>query len=195
MSVLKNVGVIGAGQMGCGIAHVAALAGYTVTLYDLSSERLAKGRVPIREGSCQGACERWLCSSTRGAPQTASVTPARSSNTSPGSRPSLSAGLPALSEETQIPLGVPSSEGASACAIIADSRVLKASASAPQRRPVNAKTRPRPAKAAGRRHRAATSGAAMRHARRPRRWPHRQRPPAPRATPPRLPPQRPLARA
>ncbi|MCA0255220.1 MAG: 3-hydroxybutyryl-CoA dehydrogenase [Proteobacteria bacterium] len=47
MSVLKNVGVIGAGQMGCGIAHVAALAGYTVTLYDLSPERLAKGLATI----------------------------------------------------------------------------------------------------------------------------------------------------
>ncbi|MCX8999176.1 3-hydroxybutyryl-CoA dehydrogenase [Rhizobiaceae bacterium BDR2-2] len=36
---MTKIGVIGAGQMGCGIAHVAALAGYDVTLYDLSRDR------------------------------------------------------------------------------------------------------------------------------------------------------------
>jgi 3-hydroxybutyryl-CoA dehydrogenase len=39
-SEIKTVGVIGAGQMGCGIAQVAAAAGYRVQLYDLSSERI-----------------------------------------------------------------------------------------------------------------------------------------------------------
>jgi 3-hydroxybutyryl-CoA dehydrogenase len=38
--VIKTVGVIGAGQMGNGIAHVAALAGYDVLLHDLSKERV-----------------------------------------------------------------------------------------------------------------------------------------------------------
>ncbi|WP_310621921.1 3-hydroxybutyryl-CoA dehydrogenase [Flexibacterium corallicola] len=37
---LKNIGVIGAGQMGNGIAHVCALAGYDVILYDINSENL-----------------------------------------------------------------------------------------------------------------------------------------------------------
>ncbi len=37
---MTKIGVIGAGQMGCGIAHVSALAGYDVTLYDLSQERI-----------------------------------------------------------------------------------------------------------------------------------------------------------
>ncbi len=37
---LKRIGIIGAGQMGNGIAHVCALAGYDVTLNDLSEERL-----------------------------------------------------------------------------------------------------------------------------------------------------------
>jgi len=37
---IQNVGVIGAGQMGNGIAHVCALAGYTVLLNDLSGDRL-----------------------------------------------------------------------------------------------------------------------------------------------------------
>ena len=32
--MIKIVGVVGAGQMGCGIAHVMALAGYTVQLVD-----------------------------------------------------------------------------------------------------------------------------------------------------------------
>ncbi|TWD53548.1 3-hydroxyacyl-CoA dehydrogenase [Agrobacterium vitis] len=38
--MIKNVGIVGAGQMGCGIAHVCSLAGYKVTLYDLSKERI-----------------------------------------------------------------------------------------------------------------------------------------------------------
>ena len=37
---IKTVGVIGAGQMGTGIAHVCALAGYEVTLNDLSAEKV-----------------------------------------------------------------------------------------------------------------------------------------------------------
>ena len=40
---LKRIGVIGAGQMGNGIAHVSALAGYDVILNDLSEDRLQKG--------------------------------------------------------------------------------------------------------------------------------------------------------
>ncbi|TWF50352.1 3-hydroxybutyryl-CoA dehydrogenase [Neorhizobium alkalisoli] len=39
-TVMKNIGVIGAGQMGCGIAHVSALAGYKVQMYDLSKDRI-----------------------------------------------------------------------------------------------------------------------------------------------------------
>jgi 3-hydroxybutyryl-CoA dehydrogenase len=37
-STIKKVGVIGAGQMGNGIAHVCALAGYSVVLNDLKKE-------------------------------------------------------------------------------------------------------------------------------------------------------------
>src|SRR5580658_1960324 len=40
---IKTVGVIGAGQMGTGIAHVCALAGYEVRLNDLSRERIDAG--------------------------------------------------------------------------------------------------------------------------------------------------------
>jgi 3-hydroxybutyryl-CoA dehydrogenase len=38
--VIKKVGIIGAGQMGNGIAHVVALSGYDVGLYDLAKERV-----------------------------------------------------------------------------------------------------------------------------------------------------------
>jgi 3-hydroxybutyryl-CoA dehydrogenase len=37
---IKTVGVIGAGQMGSGIAQVAAAAGYRVQIYDLTPERI-----------------------------------------------------------------------------------------------------------------------------------------------------------
>ena len=44
---IKKVGVIGAGQMGNGIAHVAALAGFDVVLNDISAERLKLGMATI----------------------------------------------------------------------------------------------------------------------------------------------------
>jgi len=46
-AVIKKVGVIGAGQMGNGIAHVAALAGFNVVLSDISSDRLKSGMATI----------------------------------------------------------------------------------------------------------------------------------------------------
>ncbi|WP_137132163.1 3-hydroxybutyryl-CoA dehydrogenase [Rhizobium sp. FY34] len=45
--MITNVGIVGAGQMGCGIAHVSALSGYKVTIYDLSSERIEAGLATI----------------------------------------------------------------------------------------------------------------------------------------------------
>lgn len=43
MSVINKIGVIGAGQMGNGIAHVCALAGYQVVLNDISQDSLDSG--------------------------------------------------------------------------------------------------------------------------------------------------------
>jgi 3-hydroxybutyryl-CoA dehydrogenase len=40
---ISKVGIIGAGQMGSGIAHVVALSGYTVALNDLKKEGFDKG--------------------------------------------------------------------------------------------------------------------------------------------------------
>jgi 3-hydroxybutyryl-CoA dehydrogenase len=44
---IETVGVIGAGQMGNGIAHVCALAGYSVMLNDVSSDRIKAGLATI----------------------------------------------------------------------------------------------------------------------------------------------------
>src|SRR3954471_1332581 len=44
---IKKVGVIGSGQMGNGIAHVAALAGLDVVLNDVTADRLKSGMATI----------------------------------------------------------------------------------------------------------------------------------------------------
>ncbi|MFQ5618117.1 MAG: 3-hydroxybutyryl-CoA dehydrogenase [Rhodospirillales bacterium] len=44
---LKKIGIIGAGQMGNGIAHVCALAGYDVYLADVGTEQLDKAMAAI----------------------------------------------------------------------------------------------------------------------------------------------------
>jgi len=44
---IKTVGVIGAGQMGSGIAHVCSLAGFSVRLHDLSEDRINAGLATI----------------------------------------------------------------------------------------------------------------------------------------------------
>ena len=69
--MIKTIGVIGAGQMGSGIAHVASLAGYDVLLQDLNAAQLEKAldsiggnmgrqvaRGKISEGDRAGALAR-----------------------------------------------------------------------------------------------------------------------------------------
>jgi 3-hydroxybutyryl-CoA dehydrogenase len=46
-SNINKVGVVGAGQMGSGIAHVCALAGFDVRLYDVAPERIKAGIATI----------------------------------------------------------------------------------------------------------------------------------------------------
>jgi 3-hydroxybutyryl-CoA dehydrogenase len=71
MAEIHRVGVIGAGQMGSGIAHVCALAGFEVALSDISEERVRAGiatingnmarqvaRKAISEGDRQAALAR-----------------------------------------------------------------------------------------------------------------------------------------
>jgi len=44
---IKSVGIIGAGQMGNGIAHVVALAGFDVAMHDIKREAVDKARATI----------------------------------------------------------------------------------------------------------------------------------------------------
>lgn len=48
-SQIKSVGVIGAGQMGRGIAHVFALAGYNVLLNDIKADQVAAALAAIEK--------------------------------------------------------------------------------------------------------------------------------------------------
>ena len=45
---IKKIGIVGAGQMGNGIAHVCALSGYEISLCDSSKENLDKGLAAIK---------------------------------------------------------------------------------------------------------------------------------------------------
>ena len=47
MGSIRTIGIIGAGQMGSGIAHVCALAGYDVRVHDISPERIDAGVASI----------------------------------------------------------------------------------------------------------------------------------------------------
>lgn len=47
---IQKIGVIGAGQMGSGIAHVCSLAGYDVRMLDLSEDALKAGMSKIEKG-------------------------------------------------------------------------------------------------------------------------------------------------
>ncbi len=49
MSEVKKIGIVGAGQMGNGIAHVCALAGYEVLLSDVAEAALDKARDTIEK--------------------------------------------------------------------------------------------------------------------------------------------------
>ncbi len=46
---LERIGVVGAGQMGSGIAHVAALAGKSVVLVDVTAELVQRGRAAVEK--------------------------------------------------------------------------------------------------------------------------------------------------
>jgi 3-hydroxybutyryl-CoA dehydrogenase len=46
---IEKIGVVGAGQMGNGIAHVAAVAGYDVICQDISEDAIARARATIEK--------------------------------------------------------------------------------------------------------------------------------------------------
>lgn len=51
---IKTIGVVGAGQMGAGIAHVAAFSGYNVILNDIGGAELEKGIKVIEKNLQKG---------------------------------------------------------------------------------------------------------------------------------------------
>ena len=60
MAEIKTVGVIGAGQMGTGIAHVCALAGYEVALNDITEERIEAGLRTIRANMARQVAKGYI---------------------------------------------------------------------------------------------------------------------------------------
>jgi len=48
-NIIKNVGVIGAGKMGVGIAHVCAASGFNIKLVDISNEILSEAKNTIEQ--------------------------------------------------------------------------------------------------------------------------------------------------
>jgi 3-hydroxybutyryl-CoA dehydrogenase len=48
MADIKTVGIIGAGQMGAGIAHVCSVAGYEILFHDVAPERIEEGLATVR---------------------------------------------------------------------------------------------------------------------------------------------------
>ncbi|MGC2778171.1 MAG: 3-hydroxybutyryl-CoA dehydrogenase [Bradyrhizobium sp.] len=66
MAQINKLGVIGAGQMGNGIAHVAALAGLDVVLNDVSADRLKSGMATINGNLTRQAAKKLISDEARG---------------------------------------------------------------------------------------------------------------------------------
>jgi 3-hydroxybutyryl-CoA dehydrogenase len=64
-ATIQTVGVIGAGQMGNGIAHVCALAGFPVMLNDISSERIKAGMATINGNMTRQVSKQIISEETR----------------------------------------------------------------------------------------------------------------------------------
>ena len=75
MAQIKTVGVVGAGQMGAGIAHVCAVSGYDVVLNDISAERIDAGLATIKRNLDRQAAKGTLDQATIDA-ALARITPA-----------------------------------------------------------------------------------------------------------------------
>ncbi len=67
MAEIANIGVVGAGTMGHGIAHVAAQAGYTVALFDAVDGAAARGLDRVRENLDKGVARGKVAEAERDA--------------------------------------------------------------------------------------------------------------------------------
>jgi 3-hydroxybutyryl-CoA dehydrogenase len=72
---IRKIGVIGAGQMGSGIAHVSALAGFEVKLNDLSVDRIKAGIATINGNMARQVSRKRITEEERQAALTR-ITPA-----------------------------------------------------------------------------------------------------------------------
>jgi 3-hydroxybutyryl-CoA dehydrogenase len=77
MSSIRTVSILGAGQMGAGIAQAVAVGGYDVRLYDVDSARVASARAEIA-ASLARQVERGAITAEQGAAAGARVTAANS---------------------------------------------------------------------------------------------------------------------
>lgn len=64
---IGKIGVIGAGQMGNGIAHVSALAGFSVLLNDISPDRIKAGLATINGNMARQASKKIISEDDRAA--------------------------------------------------------------------------------------------------------------------------------
>src|ERR1700721_4201357 len=63
--IIKKLGVIGSGQMGNGIAHVAALAGFDVVLNDVTADRLKSGMATINRNLSRQVAKKFITEDAR----------------------------------------------------------------------------------------------------------------------------------
>ncbi len=66
---IRTVGVIGAGQMGNGIAHVFALAGYDVILQDVSEEAIGRALATIEKNMARQVAKGQIAAEAKAAAQ------------------------------------------------------------------------------------------------------------------------------
>jgi 3-hydroxybutyryl-CoA dehydrogenase len=77
---IRKIGVIGAGQMGNGIAHVAALAGMDVLLNDISRDRINAGLATINGNLPRQVSRKLIAEETARPRSSASRRPRRSTS-------------------------------------------------------------------------------------------------------------------
>ena len=64
---IQTIGIIGAGQMGSGIAHVCALSGYKVLIHDVSEDRIRSSLATINGNTARQVASEKITESDRNA--------------------------------------------------------------------------------------------------------------------------------